>query len=304
MRHAVDREQFGKPIGSFQAVSHRLADAAVELAGWDALRDTVAGGDHLELRVVGSHGRTAARRALGAAQRTLGAVGYFDEHELPWLFRRAHLDLDRQITYGLSVAIGRSLLGGSRLRSMDLGADAAAAGARLGAELDELGVQASASLEDDADLVGELGRRGWIAPGLPREIGGCDATDAEQMAIDLVMQRRQVPVRVARGVAATLAGVIAAFGSDEQRRTFLPMIAHGEFRCYLGYSEPDVGSDLAALRTRAVRDGEEWVVDGTKMWGTGAHKADHVWLAVRTDPEATSRRDGITVFLAPTRAPG
>jgi alkylation response protein AidB-like acyl-CoA dehydrogenase len=187
---------------------------------------------------------------------------------------------------------------------MDLGQEAAALVARLEADLDELGVVGSGTLDDDPHLVEELGRRGWIAPGLPREVGGLGASLVEQMALDVVLQRRQVPVRVARGMGATLAGVIEQFGSEEQRAHFLSLIATGQFRGYLGYSEPDVGSDLASLRTRARRDGDEWVVDGTKMWGTGAHRADHVWLAARTNPDAADRRDGITVFLAPTGLPG
>ncbi|MDQ2648206.1 MAG: hypothetical protein M3Z03_01485, partial [Actinomycetota bacterium] len=88
VQHAIDRVQFGQPIGAFQAVSHRLADAAVELAGWDAVVGSIDAGDPVALLAAVVHGRAAALRALGAAQRTLGAMGYFDEHALPWLFRR------------------------------------------------------------------------------------------------------------------------------------------------------------------------------------------------------------------------
>jgi alkylation response protein AidB-like acyl-CoA dehydrogenase len=104
-------------------------------------------------------------------------------------------------------------------------------------------------------------------------------------------------------MASTLSGAIAEFGSPEQRAYFLPSLARGETRCHLGYSEPDVGSDLASLSTRARRDGDDWIVDGTKMWGTGANVADYVWLATRTDPDVPKHR-GITMFLAPTRLPG
>ena len=304
VQHAVDRVQFGQPIGTYQAVSHRLADAAVELAGWDALQATLHEAGPLELLAAGGHGRTTALRVIGAAQRTLGAMGYFEEHPLPWLFRRVHRDLDRQhAVVDVEAALGREVLAGGRLPDLDLGADAAAVVDELVADLDALGIAASPGLEDEPAAVAALGARGWIAPGLPRALGGRGAGVGAQMAVDLEVHRRQVPVRVARGVAATLAGVIEAFGTDEQRAELLPRIASGELRAYLGYSEPDVGSDLASLRTKAVRDGDGWVVHGTKLWGTGAHRADHVWLAARTDP-TTKGRDGITVFLAPLGGPG
>lgn len=304
VQHAVDRVQFGRPIGAFQAVSHRLADGAVELAGWDALRDLLAGPDPHVLLATAVQGRAAALRALGGAQRTLGAMGYFDEHPLPWLFRRAHRDLDRARSLGWAEhELGAAVLGGARLPGIDLGPEAAAAVADLVADLEELGIGAAPGLDDDAAAVAALGQRGWIAPGLPPELGGRGASVPAQMAVDLEVHRRQVPVRVTRGVAATLAGVLEWFGSETQRAELLPRLATGRLRAYLGYSEPDVGSDLASLRTRAEREGDEWVVHGTKMWGTGAHRADHVWLAARTDPTTTGR-DGLTVFLAPLGGPG
>jgi alkylation response protein AidB-like acyl-CoA dehydrogenase len=97
---------------------------------------------------------------------------------------------------------------------------------------------------------------------------------------------------------------IIRHGTPSQQARYLPLIASGDFPFYLGYSEPEVGSDLARLRTRAVRDGEEWVVNGRKMWGTGAHRAKWVWLAARTDPDATPPHAGITVFLTRVDRPG
>lgn len=304
--HAVDRVQFGQPIGTFQAVSHRLADSAVELTGWDVLRAglTDPDPDPLVLLTAVVHGRAAALRALGAAQRTLGAIGYFDEHALPWLFRRAHRDLDRARSLGAAEdELGRAVVDGARLPAIDLGPEAATEVAALVADLGALGIGPSPGLEDDDRAVAGLGERGWIAPGLPAALGGRGASLAAQMAVDLEVHRRQVPVRVVRGVAAILAPVLEWFGTEAQRAELLPRIAGGRLRAYLGYSEPDVGSDLGSLRTRAERDGEDWVVHGTKLWGTGAHRADHVWLAARTDPSSRGH-DGITVFLAPLGGPG
>ena len=92
-------------------------------------------------------------------------------------------------------------------------------------------------------------------------------------------------------------------GTKEQQAEWLPRILKGELAFGLGYSEPEAGSDLANLRTRAVRDGDEWVINGQKLWSTGGDKSDWVWLAVRTDPEA-KKHAGISVFIVDLHSPG
>jgi len=101
-----------------------------------------------------------------------------------------------------------------------------------------------------------------------------------------------------------LGSSILRHGSEEQKQKFLPIIRAGEMNFCLGYSEPEAGSDLASLLTRAVRDGDEWVINGEKSWTTGAHVSDWVWLGARTDPDAQPRHAGITVFLFSVRTPG
>ncbi|NEE22796.1 acyl-CoA dehydrogenase, partial [Streptomyces sp. SID7499] len=101
----------------------------------------------------------------------------------------------------------------------------------------------------------------------------------------------------------TVGPTIMQFGTDEQKAHFLPGILAGEIDFAIGYSEPDAGTDLAALKTRAVRDGDEYVVDGQKIWTTNGDTADWVWLAVRTDPDAPPHK-GITMLLVPTSDPG
>jgi alkylation response protein AidB-like acyl-CoA dehydrogenase len=96
---------------------------------------------------------------------------------------------------------------------------------------------------------------------------------------------------------------IQRFGTDEQRAKYLPKIWNNEITCALGYSEPNAGTDLASLKTRAVRDGDEYIINGQKIWTSGAHRCNHVWLAVRTDPDAPKHR-GISVFLVPLNTPG
>jgi hypothetical protein len=101
----------------------------------------------------------------------------------------------------------------------------------------------------------------------------------------------------------TIGPILQKYGSESQRRYFLPRILAGEIFFSVGYSEPDAGTDLAALKTRAVRDGDEWVINGQKMWTSLADYADYVWLAARTDPEA-EKHSGISMFLVPTASPG
>ena len=93
------------------------------------------------------------------------------------------------------------------------------------------------------------------------------------------------------------------FGTEEQKQFFLPEILAGEVNFAIGYTEPEAGTDLASLRTRAVRDGDQYVVNGAKIFTSGADQADYVWLAVRTDPEAPKHK-GISILCVPTTAPG
>src|SRR6202158_4950491 len=97
--------------------------------------------------------------------------------------------------------------------------------------------------------------------------------------------------------------MIMRHGTEQNKKEFLPGIARGEIVFALGYSEPNAGTDLASLRTRAVRDGDEWVINGQKLWTSGAHLSTHVWLAARTDPEAP-KHAGISMFIVPLDAPG
>ncbi len=93
------------------------------------------------------------------------------------------------------------------------------------------------------------------------------------------------------------------YGTEEQKSFFLPKILAGELNFAIGYTEPEAGTDLASLRTRAVRDGDEYVVNGAKIFTSGADMADYIWLAVRTDPDAPKHK-GISILCVPTSSPG
>ena len=147
----------------------------------------------------------------------------------------------------------------------------------------------------------EVDRRGWLRKSWPREDGGEGASSWYRYI--LAHELRYAGIPFSRGSASMIAPAISRFGSDQQKHELVPKIWSGEVTCALGYSEPDAGTDLAALKTRAVRDGDEYVINGQKIWTSGAHLCSHVWLAARTDPEVPKHR-GISVFILPLDLPG
>ena len=151
------------------------------------------------------------------------------------------------------------------------------------------------------DLVSQIGADGWLGVGWPEEYGGQGRTPVEQLIFFDEAQRSAAPVPMLS--INTVGPTIMRFGSDEQRERFLPPILAGELHFAIGYTEPGAGTDLAALRTSAVLDGDEYVVNGQKVFTTQAEDADYVWLAVRTDPDAPKHK-GISILLMPTDTPG
>jgi 3-oxocholest-4-en-26-oyl-CoA dehydrogenase alpha subunit len=151
------------------------------------------------------------------------------------------------------------------------------------------------------DVVRQMGADGWLTLGWPREFGGQDRSLFDQLIFtdEAALAGAPVPFLTINTVGPT----IMHFGTPEQQAFFLPRIAAGELHFSIGYSEPEAGTDLAALRTRAVRDGDDWVINGQKMWTSLIQHADYVWLACRTDPDAPKHR-GISILVVPTDAPG
>ena len=150
-------------------------------------------------------------------------------------------------------------------------------------------------------VVRQLGRDGWLALGWPAEYGGRGGTTLDQLIFTDEAAAARVPVPFL--TIGTVGPTIMRFGSQAQKSFFLPKIAAGEIHFSIGYSEPEAGTDLASLRTLAVRDGEEYVIDGQKMWTSLIQYADYVWLACRTDPSA-ERHKGLSIIIVPTDAPG
>ena len=148
-----------------------------------------------------------------------------------------------------------------------------------------------------------MAERGWTAPTWPKEYGGGGLTNAENMILDEEMRRINAPAALAGHGLTMIGPAIIEFGNDAQCREHLPPIARGEIRWCQGYSEPGAGSDLAGLMMRADEDGDDYIVNGSKIWTSGAVGADWIFCLVRTDFEA-SKHEGISFLVLDMETPG
>ncbi|MGB4864192.1 MAG: acyl-CoA dehydrogenase family protein [Tepidiformaceae bacterium] len=162
---------------------------------------------------------------------------------------------------------------------------------------------------DDAEQMAALrdwrtavGQKGWTAPHWPKEYGGAGMTVTEQFVYSEEMATARAPQVGGSGVSM-LGPVLIRYGTEEQQKEHLPRITSGEVQWCQGYSEPGSGSDLASLQTRAIRDGDDYVINGQKIWTSGAHRADWMFLLARTDPNAPKHR-GISMLLMDMKSPG
>ncbi len=151
-------------------------------------------------------------------------------------------------------------------------------------------------------FIRQMGADGWLGVGWPKEYGGQGRSLMEQhIFYETIWARRApFPVLTLNSVAPT----IMRFGSAEQKQEFLPKILRGELEFAIGYTEPDAGTDLASLKTSAVRDGDEYVINGNKVFTSIAHLADYLWLAVRTDPDPKKKHRGLSLFVVDVDTPG
>ena len=147
----------------------------------------------------------------------------------------------------------------------------------------------------------QIAQDGWLGIGWPTEYGGQGRGMIDQLIFADEAQRAGAPVPFL--TLNTVGPTIMRFGTDDQRRRFLPGILSGDIHFSIGYTEPNAGTDLASLQTRAVRDGDEYVVNGQKVFTSLIQHADYVWLAVRTDPDAPKHK-GISMLIVPTASPG
>ena len=151
------------------------------------------------------------------------------------------------------------------------------------------------------DVVRRMGRDGWLGVGWPVEYGGRGFGPIEQQIFVNEASRADVPLPSV--TLQTVGPTLMEHGSEQQKDSFLPRILAGEVHFAIGYTEPGAGTDLASLTTRAVRDGDTYVVNGQKIFTTGGHDTDYIWLACRTDPDAPKHK-GLSILIVDTTDPG
>lgn len=154
------------------------------------------------------------------------------------------------------------------------------------------------------DFQRRLGQKGWLAPACPKEYAGLELSHMKRLILAEELAYNRAPVSIEVEITVNwVAPSIMLFGDEKQKRSYIEPIARGDVIFCLGYSEPDAGSDLASLKTRAVEDSNEYVITGQKTWCSYGHLADYCWLAARTDPDAP-RHKGISIFIVDMKSPG
>ncbi|WP_407165083.1 acyl-CoA dehydrogenase [Bradyrhizobium sp. ORS 111] len=316
--YAKERHQFGQPIGKFQAVQHKLANCLIALEGIRLMLEHTArlhdSGNHdwrYFADCASAFSGHALRQVSLETQHTFGAIGYAEEHEAPIHFKRVHLDtIALGGTSDAKHRLAARLLdaGGTGLPQYDLGSAGNAFREQVRRWLEQnwtgdtkqaFDQRPFAKREFDAGFARNMGETGWIGLGWPEQFGGQARSPLEQIAFMETMERGEAP----RIGAAIQANALMMFGTSEQQQKYLPEILRGEAMHGMGYSEPQAGSDLAALRTSAVKDGDHWVINGQKIWTT-TWWGKYMFLAARTDKDAKPPHAGISMFIVPMDAPG
>lgn len=319
-----ERKQFGQALASFQVLQHRMADMLVDIeqAQSVTLRAALSRGNPEAIAAAKVRVNGALKRVSHAAVQLHGGIGTTEELMLGQYFRRAAA-IQRQ--YGTSAHHLAQLqahlaeeLAGAPASAPHVAAHPAddadeAFRAEVRAFLDQAftpelrreadrqaGVFAEPALAAKWQTI--LYEKGWVAPSWPVEYGGTGWTPRQRLIFEHECALANTPVLPAMGLQMC-GPVLIGYGTEEQKAFFLPKILSGEHRWCQGYSEPGAGSDLASLKCRMVRDGDDYVINGTKIWTTYAHVANWMFLLARTDPDAKPQA-GISFVLVPMDAPG
>jgi alkylation response protein AidB-like acyl-CoA dehydrogenase len=311
-QYAKIREQFGRPIGQFQAIKHKCAEMIADTerataAVWDAARALDEAGQNgwdIASPNVEFAAAVAATLAPAAAQRCAqdciqvhGGIGFTWEHDTNVYYRRALLlaaSFGRSSEYPQKV-VDTATTTGMRAVNIDLDPDTEKLRAEIRAE-----VAALKAMEREPRRVA-IAEAGWVLPYLPKPWGRA-ASPVEQIIIAQEFSAGRVK-RPQVGIAAWIIPSIVAFGTEEQKQRFLPPTFRGDMIWCQLFSEPGAGSDLAGLATKATRTDGGWRITGQKIWTTAAQFSHWGALLARTDPNAP-KHNGITYFLLDMRSEG
>ncbi len=303
------RTQFGRALAEFQAVAMQIADVYI------TSRTVALAADNAVWRIA---------EGLDVAD-DLAVAAYWVRHEAPGAMRTCHHlhgGMGVDITYPMHryfswvTDITHAL--GSQAEDVPV-EDPAAKNLELTESQRALKAELRAYFTGLADgnehrdmaldrhgetyqrVVRQMGDDGWMGVGWPQEYGGHGLGEIEQTIF--ANEAQYSDVHLPAVTLQTVGPTLIRYGSQKQKDLFLKRILAGDVHFAIGYSEPDAGTDLASLRTTARRDGDHYVVNGQKLWTTGGHQADYVWLAVRTDPDAPKHR-GISILIVDTTDPG
>jgi alkylation response protein AidB-like acyl-CoA dehydrogenase len=314
--HARDRVQFGRPILGFQAVQNLVvqvaeqADCAARAAEVAAAR--FESDPELTAALVKATASRAARLASRMAHQVHGAMGVTREHDLGLFTRRLHtwageFGSERHWT----IRIGRHVLDagadGTRAWLLSGEHDGLRAEVRdfLAAELPRGSYEPGLGMDGlhSAEFSRTLATRGWLGLRVPPEYGGAGRSSVERFVVTEELLASGAPVMASWVSDRQIAPSLLAFGSEAQRQRFLPAICRGECFFSLGMSEPDSGSDLASVRTTATKTDGGWLLNGTKVWTTYAHRNHFMMTLCRTSKEA-DRHAGLSQFIVDLAGPG
>ena len=304
-----ERTQFGRALAQFQAVAMQAADIyigarTIDLAAENAAWRVTAGIDaEDDLAVAAYWVTTEATRILHICHHLHGGVGvdetYPLHHYFSWVKDIAHelgtlaseVSIEDPASKNLELTTAQRAL---KAEIRDYFHGLADHDAHVDMGIDRHGPTYQR-------IVRQMGEDGWMGIGWPKEYGGHGLGDIEQTIF--ANEAQHADVHLPAVTLQTVGPTLIRYGTELQKEMFLERILAGDVHFAIGYSEPDAGTDLAALRTTARRDGDHYIVNGQKMWTTGGHQADYVWLAVRTDPDAPKHK-GISILIVDTTDPG
>jgi alkylation response protein AidB-like acyl-CoA dehydrogenase len=333
VQYAKDRQQFGAPIATFQALQHRFADLHTRVDGSRLLAfEAVWALDEQEPTAPALAAQASwwcgevADEAAGFSLHVHGGYGFMLEYDVQLHVRRAkatrlllgdpghELQVIADRRWGAAAPDPAAVVAATTARPTRPGMDF-----RFEPETEAFRQEVRAFIDEhlspeiihrahatgtmhDWGFHRALCDKGYLAAGWPTEFGGLGRSAIDQCVLMQELYGSGAPID-GLNIAAMVGATLLVCGTDEQKATVLPRILAGEVMCCLGYSEPDAGSDVAAVATKATRDGDDWVIDGQKMFTTMAHEAHYVFLLARSNPDVPKHK-GLTMFLIPMDTPG